>query len=99
MNFQAVALTCNYVASNLTGFVICDIGNPMPAGAKVSVRIHLFECILHGEIMGKKHIGRICCINSWILKSPVVEDKKVTADEEFITRRKYIIIEKIELIL
>ncbi|XP_078320563.1 integrin alpha-8-like isoform X3 [Crassostrea virginica] len=30
----AVALTCNYVASNLTGFVICDIGNPMPAGAK-----------------------------------------------------------------
>lgn len=30
----AVALTCNYVALNVSRFVICDIGNPMPALAK-----------------------------------------------------------------
>uniref|UniRef100_K1PAJ8 Integrin alpha-8 n=1 Tax=Magallana gigas TaxID=29159 RepID=K1PAJ8_MAGGI len=30
----AVALTCNYVTLNVSRFVICDIGNPMPALAK-----------------------------------------------------------------
>ncbi|XP_048754476.2 integrin alpha-8-like isoform X3 [Ostrea edulis] len=30
----AVALTCNYRAINTSPFVICDIGNPMPARAK-----------------------------------------------------------------
>ena len=72
----------------------------MPAGAKVSVRIHLLECILHGQMIEKIH--RICCIKSWILKSFVVEfleDKRVTAYVEFITRKKYNIIEDIELIL
>ena len=66
----------------------------MPAGAKVSVGIqwHLLECILHGQMIEKIH--RICCIKYWILRSFVVEilqDERVTAYVDFITRKNTIL--------